>query len=47
MRRDDENEEEKMAFSCVLHLKEECDGCGSCEARPEQTDEEETWMTEM
>lgn len=24
-------EEEKMAFSCVLHLKEECDGCGMCE----------------
>ena len=20
-----------MAFSCVLHLKEECDGCGACE----------------
>lgn len=20
-----------MAFSCVLHLKEECDGCGICE----------------
>ncbi len=20
-----------MAFSCVLHLKEECDGCGLCE----------------
>ena len=26
-------EEEKMAFSCVLHLKEECDGCGICEER--------------
>lgn len=20
-----------MAFSCVLHLKNECDGCGFCE----------------
>ena len=20
-----------MAFSCVLSLKEECDGCGACE----------------
>ena len=20
-----------MAFSCVLNLKEECDGCGLCE----------------
>lgn len=20
-----------MAFSCVLHEKEECDGCGICE----------------
>lgn len=20
-----------MAFSCVLYLKEECDGCGLCE----------------
>ena len=22
-----------MAFSCVLYLKEECDGCGLCEER--------------
>lgn len=22
-----------MAFSCVLRLKEECDGCGACEDR--------------
>lgn len=20
-----------MAFSCVMYLKEECDGCGMCE----------------
>lgn len=20
-----------MAYSCALHLKEECDGCGACE----------------
>lgn len=20
-----------MAFTCVLYLKEECDGCGACE----------------
>lgn len=27
------NKEEKgrMAFACVLFLKEECDGCGTCE----------------
>ena len=22
-----------MAFSCVLYLKDECDGCGVCEER--------------
>ena len=22
-----------MAFSCILHLKDECDGCGACEER--------------
>ena len=26
----DERKEEEMAFSCVLYLKEECDGCGIC-----------------
>ena len=31
-----------MAFSCVLHEKEECDGCGICEAQ-KQTDNEE-WL---
>ena len=24
-----------MAFSCILHLKEECDGCGVCEEERE------------
>lgn len=41
VRRDDERKEEEMAFSCVLYLKEECDGCGICEAQ-KQTDNEET-----
>ncbi len=22
-----------MAFTCVMYLKEECDGCGACEER--------------
>lgn len=26
-----EGKERAMAFSCVLHLKEECDSCGLCE----------------
>ena len=26
-----EGKERAMAFSCVLYLKEECDGCGLCE----------------
>ena len=25
-----------MAFSCVLYLKSECDGCGLCEERRRQ-----------
>ena len=45
VRTDDENEEDKMAFSCVMHLKEECDGCGACEERLKQTDEE-AWIAE-
>ena len=36
-------EEEKMAFSCVLHLKEECDGCGMCEEPLRQA---EAWSAE-
>ena len=36
-------EEEKMAFSCVLHLKEECDGCGMCE---EPLGRAEAWSAE-
>lgn len=27
-----------MAFSCVLYLKEECDGCAECEAKAERED---------
>ena len=42
---DGENEEDKMAFSCVMHLKEECDGCGACEERLKRTDEE-AWIAE-
>ena len=36
-----------MAFSCVLYLKEECDGCGICE-EPRQAglEDEGTWMAE-
>lgn len=32
-----------MAFSCVLYLKEECDGCGAClyDERPGPFDFEE------
>ena len=45
VRTDDENEEDKMAFSCVMHLKEECDGCGACEERLKRTDEE-AWIAE-
>ena len=41
VRSNDERKEEEMAFSCVLYLKEECDGCGICEAQ-KQTDNEET-----
>ena len=41
VRSNDECKEEEMAFSCVLYLKEECDGCGICEAQ-KQTDNEET-----
>ena len=34
-----------MAFSCVLHLKEECDGCGICEERRLRLLwDEERWM---
>lgn len=22
-----------MAYRCILHLKNECDGCGACEER--------------
>ena len=33
VRANDERKEEKMAFSCVLYLKEESDGCGFCEER--------------
>lgn len=31
-----------MAFGCMLYLKEECDGCGACQAAPwpGQTDRE-------
>ena len=43
VRRDDERKEEKMAFSCVLHLKEECDGCGMCEEPLRQA---EAWSAE-
>ena len=25
----------RVAFICILHLKEECDGCGLCEREPE------------
>lgn len=32
-----------MAFSCVLHLKEECDGCGMCEEPLRQV---EAWSAE-
>ena len=32
-----------MAFSCVLFLKEECDGCARCE---KETREEERWTRE-
>lgn len=28
--------EKKMAFTCVLYLKEECDGCGMCEKAEER-----------
>lgn len=27
-----------MAFTCVLFLKEECDGCMRCEAKDESED---------
>lgn len=27
-----------MAFSCVMFLKEECDGCGMCERNRERSD---------
>ena len=39
-------EEEKMAFSCVLYLKEECDGCGICEEarRLRLLWDEERWL---
>ena len=35
-----------MAFSCVLHLKEECDGCGICEEarRRRLLWDEERWL---
>ena len=39
----DERKEEEMAFSCVLHLKEECDGCGMCE---EPLGRAEAWSAE-
>jgi hypothetical protein len=29
-----------MAFSCVLYLKAECDGCGECDRRPAFEDDE-------
>ena len=48
VRRDDGRKEEKMAFSCVLYLKEECDGCGLCE-EPQKSagfEDEEIWMAE-
>ena len=32
-----------MAFSCVLHLKEECDDCGMCEEPLRQA---EAWSAE-
>ena len=35
-----------MAFSCVLHEKEECDGCGICEEerRLRLLLDEERWL---
>ena len=30
-----------MAFTCVLYLKEECDGCGMCEGWMTKSDR--TW----
>ena len=35
-----------MAFSCVLHEKEECDGCGICEEarRLRLVWDEERWL---
>lgn len=27
-----------MAFSCVMYLKEECDGCGMCERERKKDD---------
>ena len=38
-----------MAFSCVLYLKEECDGCGLCEEeqRLKRMDDEESRIVEM
>ena len=48
VRANDERKEEKMAFSCVLYLKEECDGCGLCEERRlKRMEDEETWIAEM
>lgn len=29
-----------MAYRCILFLKEECDGCGACEAAPCEDGEE-------
>lgn len=28
-----------MAFSCVMYLKPECDGCGRCDWEPEPEDD--------
>lgn len=37
-----------MAFSCVMHLKEECDGCGVCEEvrRARLLDDEEGMLSD-
>ena len=46
VRSNDERKEEEMAFSCVLYLKEECDGCGICEEerRLRLLWDEERWL---
>ena len=28
-----------MAFSCILYLKAECDGCGACDVPSERDDD--------